>query len=394
MLQKQTGYRWWRFFLHFIFAIPFVLLLFFGIFYLAAPYFEISETRPFSGIFFYNPYQNLDSENQLKLEIQSKSANFWDMIRNRHYQIRLKGADSLTHDNALLNTSNFHVFQPYVDHKGQRLRIYRHGYGTTSGQQLCIGARKIIWTDYPFFGQLRHKQNILNKLNRSSELVALSKPDQFFTTDELIQLIGYQLIELSNTSATSMACWDTVLSHGQAVHLLLGNFAENQEDETLHSVFSTRLLIDELNVSNLLESLKKGSFYNLERPFSALTEEVPQLISADILADTFQIEVWPAAVEIKLIGQNGQVLHRADHTPQTAYPLSGFDTYIRAEISFDDGTILYLNPIVRSGSAALPVRPTPKFDVIRTSVMRSLYIIATVLILSVLISTTGKKKPQ
>jgi hypothetical protein len=50
---------------------------------------------------------------------------------------------------------------------------------------------------------------------------------------------------------------------------------------------------------------------------------------------------------LRFIGQNGVVKDSLNNVNQGVYAIKDDDSYIRVEMSFDDETIIYLNPIVR-----------------------------------------------
>lgn len=391
-LHSQSEFRWYRFIFRLVLAIPVVIALFLGIFYLAAPYFQFSEPEPFNGQRFYNPYQDISGQTNCSLNLSFNARHFVEMAFKGNYHINIKGADTLQTQHNRLEVNNFQILQPYVDRSGVKLSIYRHGIGWHSGQQLCIGAHSVVWTDYPFSSQLRHKQNLLRKLNRTSELVAITDPIPSFSHDDLINLSGYQLIELSQSSEALLACWDTALSHGRDVHLLLSNFGGEDVNDSTKTLFSIQWLNSETTVANLLHALKRGSFYNLERPFFALSRELPYVQSALMKTDTFSLRVWPKAQQIRFIGQNGKLLQQATNTYSSDYRFRDHDTYLRAEIDFEDGSIIFLNPVVRTQGESLPVQSTATFDIDRTALMRSLFIVAAVLFFSVLIRIFSHKK--
>lgn len=391
-LHSQTEFRWFRFIFRLVLAIPFVIALFLGIFYLAAPYYQFSEPERFNGQRFYNPYQDNAGQTTRSLSFSFNARHFVGMILKGNYNINIKGADTLQTQHSHLTVNNFQILHSYVDQSGAKLSIYRHGMGGNSGQQLCIGAHSVVWTDYPLWSQPRHKQNLLRKLNRTSELVALTDPIPSFTYAELIKLSGYQLIELSQSSEASLACWDTALSHGRDVHLLLSNFSGEEATDSSKTFFSTQLFYNETSAANLIRALKKGRFYNLEQPFSAIGREIPYVQSALMKADTFSLLVWPMAQQIRFIGQNGKLLQQSADTNASEYRFRDDDTYLRAEVVFDDGSTILLNPVVRTQGGSLPVQSTAIFDVGKTAVIRAFIVFGFVLFFSLFIRFLSRKK--
>jgi hypothetical protein len=50
---------------------------------------------------------------------------------------------------------------------------YEHGFGIRKKHHLLIGARKVLWFDYPLYQNINHKQHMLNLLRPLSDIVAM-----------------------------------------------------------------------------------------------------------------------------------------------------------------------------------------------------------------------------
>ena len=75
--------------------------------------------------------------------------------------------------------------------------------------------------------------------------------------------------------------------------------------------------------------------------------EVPELQEVTFDNDTLKVSVSEKAKEIRFIGQNAIVKQRLNNVSEGFYHFEKDDTYIRAEIEFENGNTLYLNPLVR-----------------------------------------------
>ena len=72
------------------------------------------------------------------------------------------------------------------------------------------------------------------------------------------------------------------------------------------------------------------------------------LISGISLVDSMlAINLSKSVAEIRVIGHHGQLKLKQRNTSSLSFPFSINDPYLRVELSTEDGTILYLNPIYR-----------------------------------------------
>ena len=84
--------------------------------------------------------------------------------------------------------------------------------------------------------------------------------------------------------------------------------------------------------------------------------------------------VYPFA-NIKFIGQDGMVLMQTQTQTQSAYyVIQPEDTYVRAELKFKDGTILYLNPITRHESSEIVKQRLDHINWFKTILLWGVYI--------------------
>lgn len=385
MQQSQNTSGWSKIIIRLFWAAFFGMLAFLTIFYLSAPFFSYEKPQAFSGAHIHSPYLAVFPQTTVSLSFDLNALHLADLLINGKLRTNFKFYDTLSNTTDKIDISNFQFMHRYIDNNNDKLLIYRHGYGLTDDQQLCFGAKKVVWTDYPFFQDLRHKQDIIWKLNQTSYLVALTDPGRSYTADELRFLSGYQLIELTNTDTDALKVWDLVLSHGHRANLLLSNLSRSQslnlEEQKIHTV---QLLINELNINQLLECLANGSYYCLSRPESVVNTPSPQLQQLVIQNDTFSLGINKPASEIRLIGQDGRLLKRLADTNQLNYLMRDTDTYIRAEMQFTDGSQLFLNPVFRHENIDFKPQSPAIFDTDKTALMRGIYTVLLVLLFMII----------
>jgi hypothetical protein len=152
----------------------------------------------------------------------------------------------------------------------------------------------------------------------------------------------------------------------------------------------------------VVQALKEGKAYGVDigyTPGSDFVERakihkhIPQLDRVTVINDTLTVKVSKKPKRISFIGQNGIIKSTVADTNQASYKIASSDTYIRTEITFDDKTILYLNPVFRySGSA--PAEPElPVIDQTKTWVQRGIALIITIIVL-LIVSRLIRSKPK
>jgi len=329
----------------------------------------------------YNPYAGISLKNQKDLSFHLSAHHMADVLLNGRLRINLKFNDSIVYAPNNMDISNFQFMHQFADARGDLLNIYRHGYGFTNDQQLCIGARKVIWTEYPVIQNLRHKQDIIEKLHRTSRLIALSDPFLSYTANDLKYLSGYHLMELTNTQADALNSWDIALSNGHRIYLMLTNLEFRGLKLYEQMLHFNHVLAKSDSLDAFVQALDEGTFYSISFPESLKNTLSVLLKSAVVERDTFFVEVEPFAASFRFIGQDGKQLQISDSTIKAAYPIRKEDTYIRTEITFDDGTIMFLNPISRQEEQNQERQKLSEFNSTHTALMRGVYIVLIMILL-------------
>ena len=283
-----------KFLLRTISAATTLILLFFVAIYVFVPSYRFEEPKPFSGKFIHNPYQNLSNEN-------------WC-----HYDFR----DSLMDFN---------------------ISSYEYGYGLSQAKYFCLDYKSKRKIDFPFIQNIHFKQYNINCLNRESSLVIPTNLDKGFKLREIKHLDNYRLMEIISPYGKHLEYWDAALSSGRRINILAtSNLNEYKHSVVVNADYSDKDLI--------LKSLKDGDFYAISYKDGS---NLPMLKDLKIINDSIYICLTKVAEEIRFIGQNGVVRDSLQDTNHGVYIFGNNDSYIRIESYFDDGTTIYLNPIIR-----------------------------------------------
>jgi hypothetical protein len=378
-----------RLFLFPLKAVGYVLLLVLAlilVFYLTAPHYEFDEPSPFSGNFINNPYQDTNPEHWLKYNFQVQSRAWGGITDGRKNTNEM--IDSIYHlfgyDHVA--TSDYQRINYHKSEEEAFIPVYEHGYGIRKTHQVCIGAEKVLWIDYPFFQTLSLKQGIIDKLARHNELIALAHPGLLngYTYDDMKYLSGYNLLEALTNMSVSMAHWDTALSHGHLVYLLANDDAHNVLNSNEVGRRFTMINATNKKRETIIRQLNQGISYGVDfkliynEPMQEKIERsktIPHLVSAQLVNDTFLIHVSKQAAAFRFVGQGGILLDETSGSHSGYYVFRPEDTYVRTEIIFPDASIFYLNPLTRHPSPKPERQYLAHVNHTKTSLYRGVYII-------------------
>ena len=317
------------------------ILLFFLILYLSVPSYSFAEIEPFHGEFIYNPYSEINRINYI--DFRSKSL------------------------------------------ENQGVKVYEYGYALTGTRYLCLGYEKKRIIDYPFLQSVHYKQFNIDKLNKITRLVAPAHPTKGFKQGQMTHLDHYRVMEALSPHDNSLYYWDIALSNGHRVNIIATTGDEFCAD-TIKYLTAT---IGENDAESIYKSLETGNSYAVK--YSGNLIEVPEIQEVTFNNDTLKVSLPEKAKEIRFIGQNAIVKQRVNDVYEAFYHFEKDDTYIRAEIEFDNANTLYLNPLVRHEYQYFFDLNKAKVMKGRTYLMWGVYIIV-VLALARLVISTGAKR--
>ena len=139
--------------------------------------------------------------------------------------------------------------------------LYEHGYNIPKIHQLAIGARSVVWLDFPFWQSLDQKQFIVDRVGAAAELVSLNHPNTGYVDDDMRNLTGYQLMEIVNGPFPVEDLWDAALSAGHVVWALANDDAHDVTN--LRRTFIAWNMIDAPSASagDVISALRQGRTY-------------------------------------------------------------------------------------------------------------------------------------
>ena len=316
------------------------ILLFILVLYLTVPSYSFSDIEPFNGEFIYNPYSKIDRINYIDFRS--------DNIEN------------------------------------QGIKVYEYGYAISGTRYLCLGYEKKRKIDYPFLQSVHYKQFNIDKLNKTTRLVAPAHPTKGFKKGELTHLDHYRVMEALSDDDNSLFYWDIALSNGHRVNII----ATGKNHVTA--------CIGDNDAESVYKSLETGNSYAVK--YSGSLIEVPELQSVTLKNDTLIVAVTAKAKEMRFVGQNAIVKQRLNDVSEGIYVFQKDETYIRTEIEFDNGNTLYLNPLVRHRYQYFFDLNKAKVMKGRTYLMWAVYILVAVFLVRMLvvniISTEAKRNGE
>ncbi len=380
-----------RFLLKFVFLFVVVLIITIFINYTWAPVYNFHEPSTFKGAKLYNPYRGMDSTAWKKANFQVQSKVWWGITDGRNNSSEAINLIYKQLGFDIITISDYMRINPFGNKSSNYIPVYEHGYGFRKTHQVCIGAKKVNWIDFPFYQNLNHKQYIINTLNKNNDIVALAHPQlrDGYTLQDMHYLTNYDLIEALNRCRFSVEHWDVALSHGHLSYILANDDAHDlfnpREVGMVFTIINTRSLREEA----VIDALKKGKAYGVEMfmkegsDFVKKVEDhkkLPVVTSVEIIHDTLFVSVNEQFLEINFFGQKGLKFGMIKNAKTGFYPLNHNDTYIRTEITFKNGTKFYLNPVFWYNGAEPTQTPEPIVDFTKTWIQRGISIVIAALI--------------
>ncbi len=330
------------------------------------PFYKPTPEDPFSGPYWYNPYEHVVPGGRwLRANFHAHS-NAWGIFTNGRKNTVddiLCKYDSLGYD--IIGVSDYqHITKTNTN---LFIPVYEHGFNILKTHQGAIGARKVYHNDYILPQTRSQKQQVINKLAQHAELVVLNHPAWRggYSKKDIRQLTGYDLFEVLNDFWISEKLWDVALSGGKPVMLLGGDDAHNVFKQTDLARDLTLIYTDSDTVTlrDIYKALSCGMAYGIEVTKNlarssviekrAGLDDMPLLKTCLIRQDSLVVALTGKAGHISFIGQNGRLLKKVPDLgngwESAYYLLRPEDTYVRVRISLPDSSRLYLNPVMRTG---------------------------------------------
>ncbi|MCQ2302294.1 MAG: hypothetical protein MJZ94_06720 [Bacteroidales bacterium] len=362
MNKKQQKHNFWFYLWSILLGIVIILLTTLLCIYLSVPTYSFKEPRPFEGEYLYNPYQNMQPDQWKKYHFHCHSRKFWGLTNGRNSKEETIDSvyQALGYDH--YGISDYMSINAHNSEKEDYIPAYEHGYGLIhKTHQLCIGAERVRYIDYPFMQNLNMKQHAINKLSEQCQFVvpAHAPFTKGYKVKEMALLSNYRLLEVLNPYGNAFEYWDMALSNGHRVYAIGNDDCHNVTDphEVCHNL--TMVNTPDLKPEHVYDALDKGISYAVEfnnyyfypqgLDFKVeKAKKLPYLTRAELVDDTLFIETSAKKMhEVMFIGQDGDTLKTQQNVQTAFYVIQPEDKYVRTKIDIDKLHILYLNPITR-----------------------------------------------
>ena len=329
--------------------------------------------RPFAGPSLWNPYAHVSGTWQ-KANLHAHGHAWGGMTNGKQTDEEVVQAYK-QRGYALAGVSNYGSIAAFqgVD----TIPLYEHGYNIAKAHQLAIGARRVVWLDFPFWQTLDQKQLIINRVGAEADLVAINHPNTGYVDDDMRNLTGYQLMEIVNGPFPVEDLWDAALSTGHVIWALANDDAHDVTN--LRRTFIAWNMIDAPTPSaaDIIGALRHGRSYGVSLVGNNADAA---LKSVDVRDATMTIASTGVPATYLFVGQDGAVRGTANQVMEATYTFAATDTYIRTVIRTPN-MVMYVNPIIRYDGARLPA-PAAAVDETSTWMHRSIiFVISAAVIL-------------
>lgn len=324
------------------------------------PSYSFDEPKPFQGNYLHNPYKDMNPDNWIQSNFHAHTRQYGGLTNGRLNTNEMLDSvySALGFDH--VGISDYNKINRYDSANPSFIPAYEHGYGIFKIHQLCIGAEKVRKLDYFAFQNLSMKQHTLNRLEKQTRLAIPAHPSfvkKGYLVEDMKYLSNYKLMEVLNGFRISTAHWDTALSNGHLVYLIGNDDSHDVTDITDVATRFTMINSPENEAEQLLQALENGNAVGvdfpvkydetLEKKIYRLKKNLPYITQVELKKDTLLISASKPFDKIKFIGQDGRELDSQKNKVSAFYIIQPEDNYVRTEVTFNDGTKLYLNPITR-----------------------------------------------
>ncbi len=350
-------------------VVAFVLFVLIAIPLLLAPVYRFPPPQPFSGSALWNPYAHLSGTWQ-KSNLHAHG-HAWGGVTNGKQSDEEVVRAYKERGYAVAGVSNYGSIAAFegVD----TIPLYEHGYNIPKSHQLAIGARRVVWIDFPFWQTLNQKQFIIDRVGSAAELVSLNHPNTGYIDDDMRNLTGYQLMEIVNGPFPVEDLWDAALSSGHVVWALANDDAHDVTN--LRRTFIAWNMIDAPSASaaDIIGALRHGRSYAV----SLVGNNVDAALkNVELSGATLTISSAGVPATYLFIGQGGEIRGTANQVMEATYTFAATDTYIRTVIRTPN-MVFYVNPIIRYDGTALP-RPAAGIDETATWLNRTVILLLSI----------------
>lgn len=360
-----------------------LLLLVAGLYATPALY-DLPAATPFRGDRWYNPYAALPQAPSRWLQGNFHAhSRAWGGVTEGDQTPAdvVRAYRQLGYD--LVALSNYHAL-PSPDDPGV-FPVYEHGWNVTKSHRLVIGAREIVWRDYPLGHHVQHQQDLIERLRADGAVVAIAHPAvrNGHPVDAFRQLTGYEALEvLNHFLPPAEPHWDAALSSGRAAWILANDDSHDVRGIGETGVHWTLVHAASPSVDAVTDAIRAGRTIGVR---GRQGRTALRFVSLTMHGDTMELRVLGPVDSVRVVGQSGRIRFAAR---TDALPRQGDTLVVRTVARVDDGYLravvigaeesarpgapsaLFLNPVVRWDgrelgvtTASLSMRRTVSFRI-------------------------------
>lgn len=371
-----------------------ITLILFFLFIISIQYYhtEIYQKQPslpFSGNYFYNPYQS-NMANPIKANFHAHSTAHFKITNGAQSPGEIfKAYTDSGYQVASLSNYQLITHNPLKEHY---IPVYEHGYNISKYHQLIINAKRVSFFDFVLFQNHHQKQQILKRLKTNDNLVALAHPalNNSVTSNDLKYLRGYDLMEVYTSYSPISRLWDAALSAGYPIWLLANDDTHNIYKPNDAFRRWNRIYSSENTKDGIVDALAKGCHYGVSNICSS--NDINWLVSCTVVNGLVKVYFRHPADSIRFITDNGIVSKHIIKASEAEYSMLPSDTYVRIDAYTATESII-LNPVIRyNGKKLKDNLDFPPVDLFQTAMFRFLVLIVNTMLLLMVLAVNGKIK--
>ncbi|MCW7504794.1 phosphoesterase [Leptospira paudalimensis] len=316
---------------------------------------------PFSGSKIINPYTHWNGNAGEKISLHTHSDEVW-FTPERHTIQEIKA------EYAKEGFSNIAVTdygQVSNTEDPSYIRGLEWGQNVKKRHILAIGIQKAFYDYFPIYASRENLNWVMDRMKKLGGYVILPHPKLFdsYSKEEMSALDGFQAVEVYSPFGDDAKILDTLLSSGKNVHCMasddlhyfpetivqkfdqpfwknwiqtLGGQRGRKGESFLRYIVTSAGAKDQTSV---VEALQSGSFFCVKKFFQGASDPmVPQIQMND--KNQIQVTSKERYLEIRFIGQKGEILQVSPDTSSATYQMLVSDPYVRVELIALTGSIL------------------------------------------------------
>jgi hypothetical protein len=305
--------------------------------------YDFPPPKPFAGSHWYSPYEDLPAD-RFRINLHGHSRAWGGLTNGADTPEALQRAYADS-GYTVAGLSNYHKISPptpgldLVD-----IPLYEHGYNVFKSHRLAIDAHDVSWFDYPLFQWTSHRQHLIDDVKKTASLVCVNHPKvrNGHPKSDLRLLTGYDLMEVRTAYGWFAEWWDTALSAGRPVFLLVNDDTHLVARQSFWAW--TVVYGKSRDKAGILDGLSSGAAIGVSCEKWARCDVY--LDSLTVKGDRLQAFFSDTLEHIQVTGQDGRQLTESFNTDRIAYTLQDNDPYARVSGS-RAGQVIWLNPVIR-----------------------------------------------